>query len=98
MSFGLLATRLVRVWGQVISATGTPHWGGEVMLTGAGGVAADAGPGSSRRRRRPHRRRRQLLDRQRRPGPLPIQARAGDRQNGEFARMDLTVGVEDVGG
>ena len=99
VSFGLQATRLVRVWGQVISATGTPHWGGMVTLSSAGG--ADAGRGLG------------FLQGGAggriegdgnfwignvAPGRYQLQARAGDRQNGEFARLDLTVGPEDVAG
>lgn len=98
VSFGLLATRLVRVWGQVISATGSPHWGGMVSLSTAGG-GGGRGPGA------------QQGGAGGRiegdggfwisnvaPGRYQLQARAGDRQNGEFARMDITVGFEDVGG
>jgi hypothetical protein len=40
VSFGLIATRLVRVSGQVISATGGPPWGGVVVLMPATGGAA----------------------------------------------------------
>lgn len=98
VSFGLLATRLVRVWGQVISATGTPHWGGMVNLAplsaeggrlpsfqqgGANGrIEGDGGFWIANVA----------------PGRYRLQARAGDRQSGEFARMELSVGFEDVGG
>lgn len=99
VSFGLMATHLVRVWGQVISATGTPHWGGMVMLTGAGGAGGGRGPafqqgGSGSRIEGDG----SFWIGSVAPGRYQLQARAGDRQNGEFARMDLTVGAEDVGG
>ena len=99
ISFGLLATRLVRVWGQVISATGTAHWGGMVMLSGANGAEAQRGPGflqggSGGRIEGDG----SFYIANVAPGRYQLQARAGDRQNGEFARMDLTVGLEDVAG
>jgi Carboxypeptidase regulatory-like domain len=99
VSFGLLATRLVRVWGQVISTTGTPHWGGFVTLSGADSAEGGRGPGFF-----------QGGNGGRiegdgyfwignvAPGRYQLQVRAGDRENGEFARMDLNVGLEDVGG
>lgn len=97
VSFGLLATRLVRVWGQVISATGTPHWGGVVTLSGAGGAGGGRGfqPGGAGGRIEGDG---QFWIGNVAPGRYQLQARAGDRQNGEFARMDLTVGLEDVAG
>jgi hypothetical protein len=99
VSFGLLATRLVRVWGQVISATGTPHWGGVVALSSAGSPGGGRGFGSPQggaggRIEGDG----QFWIGNVAPGRYQLQARAGDRQNGEFARMDLTVGFEDVGG
>jgi hypothetical protein len=99
VSFGLLAARLVRIWGQVTSATGTPHWGGMVTLSGAGGLESGRGPGMF-----------QGGNGARiegdgyfwignvAPGRYQLMARAGDRENAEFARMDLNVGLEDVGG
>jgi protocatechuate 3,4-dioxygenase beta subunit len=98
ISFGLLATRLVRVWGQVLSATGAPHWGGAVILTPAGGGGTDGlrgggglqgsggrieGDGS-------------FWIGSVAPGRYQLQVRAGGRNDGEFARMDLTVGADDV--
>jgi hypothetical protein len=99
VSFGLLATRLVRVWGQVISATGTPHWGGMVVLSSADAAQGARGPGFSQGGSGS----RIAGDGQFwignvAPGRYQLQVRAGDRENGEFARMDLNVGFEDVGG
>ena len=48
ISFALTATRLVRVWGQVLSASGSPHWGGVVSLAPVGSVVGGGpvrGPG-----------------------------------------------------
>ena len=99
VSFGLLATRLVRVWGQVISATGTPHWGGVVMLSGADSATGRPWPrvlpGWQRGRIEGDG---QFWIGNVAPGRYQLQVRAGDRENGEFARMDLNVGLEDVGG
>jgi len=98
VSFGLLATRLVRVWGQVISATGTPHWGGMVMLSTADGTQGGRGPGFQGGNGARIEGDGNFWIGNVAPGRYQLQARAGDRENGEFARMDLNVGLEDVGG
>jgi hypothetical protein len=95
--FGLIATRLVRVAGQVLTSTGAPASNGMVMLTpssstggraviaaqGGGGNRIDAG-GSFRLPNVA-------------PGRYQLQARTGGR-DGELARMDITVGAENVEG
>lgn len=97
VSFGLVATRLVQLSGQVISSSGTPPAGGVVVLTGAGG-ARDVtsflpsgggridGTGAFRVSNVP-------------PGQYQLQARTGSpRGDGEFARMEISVGADDVEG
>src|SRR5918993_909015 len=98
VSFGLIATRLVRVSGQVISATGGPAGNGMVMLTGTGGASEQGsfmrgGSGGAR------------IDgtgafqlNNVAPGRDLLQARSGPRSDSEFARMDLTVGRDDITG
>ena len=107
VSFGLIATRLVKLSGQVISSDGTPAVNGTIMLLPAGGgrgammMNANAG----------------RLDRTGgfsipnvAPGRYQVQARVGGGgpfgggggrgggPGGETAKMDLTVGPEDVSG
>ncbi|HQZ38853.1 MAG TPA: carboxypeptidase-like regulatory domain-containing protein [Vicinamibacterales bacterium] len=98
VSFGLVATRLVQLSGQVISSTtGTPPSGGIVVVGGAGG-ARDVtsllpggggridGTGAFRVSNVP-------------PGRYQLQARTGGpRGEGEFARMEISVGADDVEG
>jgi hypothetical protein len=95
--FGLIATRLVRVAGQVITSSGAPANNGTVMLAPAsasggrgivmqqGGAANRIDPGGSFRLPNVA------------PGRYQVQARTGGR-DGELARMDLTVGSDDVEG
>jgi hypothetical protein len=95
--FGLIATRLVRVAGQVITSSGAPAANGMVMLTpsnSAGGRAVIAAQGGGGNRidgsgsfRLPNVA----------PGRYQLQARTGGRE-GELARMDITVGTENVEG
>jgi len=98
VSFALVATRLVGVSGQVLSSTtGGPPAGGLVVLRPAGGGRGAAAfmPGGGAR-----------LDASGAfrianvaPGRYVLQARAGARgSEGEFARLDITVGAEDVSG
>lgn len=104
ISFALAATRLVRVWGQVLSATGTPHWGGVVSLAPAGGAIGGgvAGPprgpgffqGNSSRIEGDG----SFWIANVAPGRYQLTARAGGRDDAEFARMDVTVGGDDLGG
>ena len=95
--FGLIATRLVRVAGQVIMSNGAAAANGMVMLaptSSAGGRAMVMQQGGAGNR----------IDANGTfrvsnvaPGRYQVQARAGGRE-GELARMDLVVGAEDVEG
>ena len=95
--FGLIATRLVRVAGQVIMSNGAAATNGMVMLaptSSAGGRAMIMQQGGAGNR----------IDANGKfrvsnvaPGRYQVQARAGGRE-GELARMDLVVGTEDVEG
>ena len=95
--FGLIATRLVRVAGQVIMSNGAAATNGMVMLaptSSAGGRAMIMQQGGAGNR----------IDANGTfrvsnvaPGRYQVQARAGGRE-GELARMDLVVGTEDVEG
>src|SRR5688572_2572081 len=95
--FGLIATRLVRVAGQVIMSNGAAAANGMVMLaptSSAGGRAMVMQQGGAGNR----------IDANGTfrvssvaPGRYQLQARAGGRE-GELARMDLVVGAEDVEG
>jgi len=96
VSFGLIATRLVRISGQVISATGGPAGGGTVMLTaaeGAGQGRAIMQGGGARIEPTGAFRMSNVA-----PGRYLLQARTGPRGSGEFARMELSVGRDDVDG
>ena len=100
VSFGLIATKLVRLTGQVLTSTGTPASGGTVMLlpggTAAGrGIMMQQGGGGGR------------IDQTGAftitnvaPGRYQIQARSGGGRGGEgeLAKMDLAVGADDVTG
>jgi hypothetical protein len=103
ISFGLIATRLVRLSGQVISSDGTPAVNGMIMLlpSGGGGRGGAMMMGANGGR----------LDQTGgfripnvAPGRYQIQARVGGGGprggglGGEMAKMDLTVGPEDVSG
>lgn len=95
--FGLIATRLVRVAGQVLTSTGAPATNGTVMLqptSASGGRAMIAQQGGAGNRidasgtfRLPNVA----------PGRYQLLARTGGRE-GELARMDLTVGSDHVEG
>jgi len=97
VNFGLIATRLVRVSGQVITSSGAPAPGGMVVLaplSASGGRAMIMQQGGAGNR----------IDRNGTfrlpnvpPGRYQLQARSGGRE-GELARMDLVVGTEDVEG
>lgn len=99
VSFGLIATRLVRVSGQVLTSSGEPSAGGNVLLLPGGtatgrGIQLQQGGGGGR------------IDRTGAftianvaPGRYQVQARSGGRGgDGELAKMDLVVGAEDVSG
>ena len=94
--FGLIATRLVRVTGQVIMSNGAAATNGMVMLTpasSAGGRAMMQQGGAGSRIDANGTFRVSNVA----PGRYLTQARAGGRE-GELARMDLVVGAEDVEG
>ena len=98
VSFGLIATRLVRISGQVISATGGPAGGGMVSLGPAGGSGEPAmltqgGGGGTRVDSNGAFHMNNVA-----PGRYTLQARTGPRGGGEFARLDLAVGRDDIEG
>ena len=96
--FGLIATRLVRVSGQVIMSDGSPAPNGNVMLlptSSSGGRAMILQQGGAGNRisqdgtfRLPNVA----------PGRYQLQSRAMSNQTFELARMDLVVGNENVEG
>ena len=96
--FGLIATRLVRVSGQVIMSDGSPAQNGNVMLapvSSSGGRAMIMQQGGTANR----------VDRNGTfrlpnvaPGRYQLQVRAPANRQMELARMDLVVGAEDVEG
>ena len=96
--FGLIATRLVRVSGQVIMSNGAPAPNGNVMLvpvSSSGGRAMIMQQGGAGNRisqdgtfRLPNVA----------PGRYQLQSRAMASQTFELARMDLMVGSENVEG
>ena len=97
ISFGLIATKLVRVSGQVLMSDGAPATNGTVMLipvaaTGRPGVAMQQGGAGNRVDQTGVFRLPSVA-----PGRYQVQARAGGRDF-EIAKMDLMVGAEDVSG
>jgi hypothetical protein len=88
----------VHVSGQVLSSTGAPHWGGVVVLTSATGLATAGGRGAGGLQGSGGRIEGDGWFRVSNvaPGRYRLQVRAGGRDDGEFARMDLTVGGADV--
>lgn len=97
VSFGLIATRLVRVSGQVITSGGAPASNGMVMLipassSGRPGVGMQQGGAGNRIEPSGTFRLTDVA-----PGRYQVQARSGGREF-ELARMDLVVGGEDVDG
>ncbi len=100
VSFALAATRLVRVWGQVLSASGTPHWGGMVSLSPIGGAIGGGlarGPGFFQGNGSRIEGDGSFWITNVAPGRYQLTARAGGRDDAEFARMDVTVGGSEVG-
>ena len=96
VSFGLIATRLVRVSGQLMGSDGAPAAGGMVMLLPAaavGGRAMTQGVSGARTDQTGAFRLSNVP-----PGRYQAQARTGMRGEGELAKMDLVVGNEDVNG
>lgn len=97
VSFGLITTRLVRVSGQVMMSDGAPATVGNVMLvpldaTGRPGIAMQQGGAGNRIEANGGFRMANVA-----PGRYQLQARSGGREF-ELARMDLTVGTDDVAG
>lgn len=97
VNFGLIASKLVRVSGQVIMSDGVPAQAGNVLLiplgtSGGRGVAMQQGGSGGRVDERGTFRLSNVT-----PGRYQVQARAGGRE-AELARMELMVGAEDVDG
>lgn len=96
INFALIATKLVHVTGQMLSSNGTPAANGVVMLmpAGAGGrPAMGLGGGNAGRVDQTGAFRITNVA----PGRYQVQGRSGGRDF-ELARMDLTVGNDDVEG
>jgi protocatechuate 3,4-dioxygenase beta subunit len=98
VSFGLIATRLVRVSGQVLMSDGAPATNGMVMAmpataTGRPALAMQQGGAGNRIDANGTFRLTNVA-----PGRYQIQARAGGNREFELARLDLSVGAEDVEG
>jgi hypothetical protein len=97
VSFGLIATRLVRVSGQVLMSDGGPAPAGVIMAIPStasgraniaiqqGAVTARIDTGAFRLTNVP-------------PGRYQIQARAGGGREFELAKLELTVGNDDIDG
>jgi len=95
--FGLIATRMVRVTGQVLMSDGLPATGGQVVLIplNAGGgrmIAMQQGGNGAINDTGAFRLSNVAA------GRYQVYARIGGRDASELARMDLTVGNEDVSG
>lgn len=101
VSFGLIATRLVRVSGMVMSSDGAPAAGATVMLVPGGtaggrGVVMQQGGNGGRTNRTGAFEMGNIA-----PGRYQVQARSGGRGpggEGELARIDLVVGADEVTG
>jgi hypothetical protein len=98
VNFGLIVTRLVRVNGTVMMSDGAPASNGSVMLTplsatGRPGIAVQQGGAGNRIEPDGRFRMANVA-----PGRYQLQARAGGGREFELARMDLTVGTDDVTG
>ncbi|HEX6163241.1 MAG TPA: carboxypeptidase-like regulatory domain-containing protein [Vicinamibacterales bacterium] len=98
VSFGLIATRLVRVSGQVLMSDGAPATNGMVMAmpattSGRPALAMQQGGAGNRIDANGTFRLTNVA-----PGRYQIQARAGGNREFELARLDLSVGTEDVEG
>ncbi len=97
VNFALIATKLVRVSGQMLASDGTPAANGIVMLMPAGangraGAALGQGGAGNRVDQTGAFRITNVA-----PGRYQVIGRAGGREF-ELARMDLTVGTDDVTG
>jgi len=97
ISFGLIATRLVRVAGQVLMSDGAAATNGMIVLvpanaSGRPGIAMQQGGAGNRIDQTGAFRVTNVA-----PGRYQVQARAGGREF-ELARLDLSVGTDDVEG
>lgn len=97
VNFGLIATKLVRVSGQVLGSDGNPATSGTVMLSpvamgGRPGMAMQQGGAGNRINPNGTFRLTNVA-----PGRYQLQARSGGREF-ELSRMDLSVGADDVEG
>ena len=96
--FGLIATRLVRVSGQVIMSDGSPAANGNVILapvsSGGGRAMVMQQGGAANRVGRDGTFRLPNVA----PGRYQLQVRAPTQRQMELARLDLVVGAEDVEG
>lgn len=95
INFGLIATRLVKVSGQVLTSDGSAATNGMIVLLPAGadgrpGLAMQQGGNGNRIDQTGTFRVSNVA-----PGRYQVQARSGGREF-ELARMDLAVGAEDV--
>jgi hypothetical protein len=98
VNFGLVATKLVKISGQVLMSDGTAAANGMVMLLpaaagGRAGIAMQQGGNGSRVDANGTFRISNVA-----PGRYTVQARAGRTRELELAKMDLTVGGDDVEG
>jgi hypothetical protein len=98
VNFGLIATRLVKVSGQVLMSDGGPASNGMVTLRpsdaqGRPAIAMQQGGSGARIEANGTFRMSNVA-----PGRYQVQARAGGNREFELARMDLTVGSDDVDG
>ena len=96
--FGLIATRLVRVSGQVIMSDGSPAPSGNVMLapinsSGGRAMIMQRGGAANRIAQNGTFRLPNVA-----PGRYQLQVRAAAQRQMELARMDLVVGTEEVEG
>ncbi len=96
VSFGLMATRLVRVSGQVMTSTGGAASGGMVTLSSDDGVSVVGAAARGATARIDGSGAFQLSNVA--PGRYRLQARSGSRADGSFARMTIVVGGEDING
>lgn len=99
ISFGLIATKLVTVSGQVLMSDGAPASNGIVMLlpSAAGGnrpgMAMQQGGAGNRIDQNGTFRLTNVA-----PGRYQVQARAGGNRDFELSRLELAVGADDVDG
>ena len=98
INFGLIATKLVKVSGQVLMSDGGPASNGMVVLipastSGRPGMAFQQGGNGNRVDANGSFQMSNVA-----PGRYTLQARTGGNREFELAKMDLVVGAEDVDG